>query len=122
MGFREEYTRFFKEFGESRKIVLSTSLNDVVTSRTMSVVVLDEKIYFQTDKTLRKYRQLKENSNVSLCIDNFQIEEYCEEVRVPLENAEFCNAYKKYFLGSYTRYTSLNNERLFVVKPRFIER
>ena len=103
-------------------MVLSTSLNDIVTSRTMSIIVLDEKIYFQTDKTLRKYRQLKGNSNVSLCIDNIQIEGYCEEVGRPLENIEFSNAFKKHFLSSYTRYTSLQNERLFEVIPTRIER
>lgn len=122
MGFQEEYTKFYKEFGESKKMVLSTSLNDIVTSRTMSIIVLDEKIYFQTDKTLRKYRQLKGNSNVSLCIDNIQIEGYCEEVGRPLENIEFSHAFKKHFLSSYTSYTSLKNERLFEVIPTRIER
>lgn len=122
MGFQEEYTKFYKEFGESKKMVLSTSLNDIVTSRTMSIIVLDEKLYFQTDKTLRKYRQLKGNSNVSLCIDNIQIEGCCEEVGRPLENIEFSNAFKKHFLSSYTRYTSLKNERLFEVIPTRIER
>ena len=122
MGFQEEYTKFYKEFGESREMVLSTSLNDIVTSRTMSIIVLDEKLYFQTDKTLRKYRQLKGNFNVSLCIGNIQIEGYCEEAGIPLENAEFSNAFKKHFGGSYSAYTSLKNERLFIVKPTFIER
>lgn len=103
-------------------MVLSTSLNDIVTSRTMCIIVLDEKLYFQTDKTFRKYRQLKGNSNVSLCIDNIQIEGYCEEVGIPLESIGFSNAFKRHFGGSYTAYTSLKNERLFVVKPTFIER
>lgn len=55
-------------------MVLSTSLNDVVTSRMMSVVLINKKIYFQTDRTFRKYRQLKENPRVSLCVDNMQID------------------------------------------------
>lgn len=77
----------------------------------MSIIVLDEKLYFQMDMTLRKYKQLKGNSNVLLCIDNIQIEGYCEEVGIPLENIAFSNAFKKYFLSSYTRYASLKNER-----------
>lgn len=120
--FQEEYTRFFKEFGESRKMVLSTSLHDIVSSRTMSIVALDERLYFQTDKTSRKYNQLKGNPNVSLCIDNIQIEGHCEEVGIPLENIEFSNAFKKHFLSSYIGYTSLKNERLFVVIPSYIQR
>lgn len=122
MVFQEEYIKFYQEFGESKKMVLSTSLNNNVTSRTMSIIVLNEKLYFQTDKTLRKYRQLKDNPNVSLCIDNIQIEGYCEEVGIPLENIEFSNAFKKHFLSSYISYTSLKNERLFEVIPTRIER
>lgn len=122
MEFQEKYTKFYQEFGESKKMVLSTSLNDVVTARTMSIVVLNEKLYFQTDRTFRKYRQLKGNANVSLCIDNVQIEGTCEELGAPLEHAEFSHAYQKYFPSSYTRYTALQNERLFVVTPTFIER
>ena len=122
MKFQEAYSNFYKELGENKKMVLSTSRNDVVTSRMMSMIVLNKKLYFQTDKTLRKYSQLKENPNVSLCIDNIQIEGHCEEVGSPLENLEFINAYKKYFPSSYARYTALDNERLFAVTPTFIER
>ena len=53
-----EVVNFYKELGESKKMVLSTSLNDVVTSRMMSIVVLNKKIYFQTDRTFRKYKQI----------------------------------------------------------------
>lgn len=122
MEFQEAYSNFYKELGENKKMVLSTSRNDVVTSRMMSIIVLNKKLYFQTDKTLRKYNQLKENPNVSLCIDNIQIEGHCEKVGSPLENLEFINAYKKYFPNSYARYTALGNERLFAVTPTFIER
>lgn len=122
MEFQEAYANFYKEFAESKKMVLSTSLNDVVTSRMMSIIVLNKKMYFQTDKTFRKYSQLKGNPNVSLCIDNIQIEGHCEEIGHPSENIEFCEAYKKYYTGSYMRYTPLDSERLFAVKPTFIER
>ena len=83
MEFQEAYSNFYKELGENKKMVLSTSRNDVVTSRMMSIIVLNKKLYFQTDKTLRKYNQLKENPNVSLCIDNIQIEGHCEKSREP---------------------------------------
>lgn len=120
--FEDEYLKFWQEFGESKKMVLSTSLNDIVTSRMMSMVVLDKKIYFQTDRTFRKYSQLKGNPNVSLCIDNIQMEGYCEEIGKPDEDIEFSNAYQKHFPSSYMRYTVLESERLFVVRPMFIER
>lgn len=112
----------FRELGEAAKMVLSTSLNDVVTSRMMSVVILDGRLYFQTDRTLRKYGQLTGNANVALCADNLQIEGRCEEAGRPLENAAFCAAYRKHFPGSYDAYTALKNERLFSVTPTRIER
>lgn len=120
--FEEEYLKFWREFGKSKKMVLSTALNDIVTSRTMSVIHLDGKLYFQTDNTLRKYKQLKGNPHVALCIDNIQIEGLCEEIGSPVENEDFCNAYRDCFTSSFNRYTSLKNERLFVVLPTFIER
>lgn len=120
--FSEEYKRFWKEFGNSKKMVLSTSLNNVVTSRMMSIVVIDGKLYFQTDNTFRKYEQLKGNSNVALCIDNVQIQGRCEEIGHPLDDVDFCSTYKAYFPDSYNNYTALKNERLFVVTPTFIEK
>lgn len=122
MEFGEAYEKFYKELGHSRKMVLSTSLNDMVTSRMMSIVVINRKLYFQTDRTFRKYKQLKENPRVSLCGDNIQIEGYCKEVGHPLENIAFSGIYKKYFLSSYTRYSSLKNECLFEVTPTFAEK
>ncbi len=122
MAFSEEYEKFFQELGESKKMVLSTSLNDIVTSRMMSIVVVNKTIYFQTDKTFRKYEHLKGNPRVSLCADNIQIEGYCEEIGSPLDHAEFLSAYKKYFPSSYTRYSSLKNECLFTVTPLFVQK
>lgn len=122
MTFEKEYMKFWKDFGDSKKMVLSTSLNDIVTSRMMSIVVINEKLYFQTDNTFRKYNQLKSNPNVALCIDNIQIEGVSEEIGHPMEHTDFCNAYKRCFPNSFDRYSSLENERLFVVTPTFIEK
>lgn len=122
MDFDKVYSNFFQELGESKKMVLSTSLNNIVTSRMVSIIIFNKKLYFQTDMTSRKYEQLKHNFNVSLCIDNIQIDGYCKEIGRPVENIKFTNLYEKYFLNAYTRYTFLKNERLFVINPIFIEK
>ena len=49
MEFNQQYANFWKKFGASKKMVLSTSFNDIVTSRMMSIVCIDEKLYFQTN-------------------------------------------------------------------------
>ena len=77
--FIERYEAFLTEFGQGRKMVLSTSENDRVSSRMMSIVLINGIFCFQTDTELRKYHQLTVNPNVALCIDNIQIEGICSE-------------------------------------------
>ncbi len=120
--FSQKYELFLLEFGKGRKMVLSTSENNRVSSRMMSVVQIDGMFYFQTDITFNKYHQIVSNHNVALCIDNIQIEGICEEIGHPLQSAPFCNIFQECFKGSYDAYTSLQNERLFSVKPMYIKR
>lgn len=121
----EEYNikvnEFFDRLGNAKKMVLSTSFKDEVSSRMMSLVIINHCFYFQNDSTFRKYHQLKNNSHVSLCIDNIQIEGVSEELGHPLENAEFSEQFKKNFVGSYNLYTNLKNERLFKITPNYIK-
>lgn len=117
-----EYEKFLFDFGKGRKMVLSTAEDNIVSSRMMSIVLINGIFYFQTDITFKKYHQLSKNCNVALCIDNIQIEGICKEIGHPLNNASFCNQFQKCFRGSYDAYTSLKNERLFIVKPTYIER
>ncbi|MDE6725958.1 MAG: pyridoxamine 5'-phosphate oxidase family protein, partial [Ruminiclostridium sp.] len=120
--FSQKYGSFLLEFGKGKKMVLSSSENSRVSSRMMSVVQIDGMFYFQTDITFKKYHQIVSNHNVALCIDNIQIEGICEEIGHPLQFAPFCNIFQECFKGSYDAYTSLQNERLFSIKPMYIER
>ena len=47
--FQERYQQFWEELGSGKVMVLSTSLNGIVSSRSMSIVILKEKLFFQTD-------------------------------------------------------------------------
>jgi hypothetical protein len=120
--FSQRLREFFFEFGKGRKMVLSTSENYSVSARMMSVVQINGEFYFQTDRKLRKYRQLSANRNAALCIDNIQIEGICEELGCPLDNAAFSEAFRECFRGSFDAYTALENERLFVLRPKYIQR
>lgn len=120
--FYQKVTAFFSDFGKGRKMVLSTSENGRVSSRMMSIVQIGGELYFQTDKTMKKYTQIMKNNNVALCIDNIQIEGRCTEAGHPLDNAAFCDIFQECFKSSYSAYSALSNERLFVVKPLYIER
>ena len=122
MEFIEAYEHFLKKLGKGKRMVLSTSYNDIVTSRTMSIIQMNGKLYFQTDRTSKKYKQLMKNPHISLCMENIQIVGQCKEIGQPLENIDFISAYKKNFLDSYTRYSSLANERLFEINPTYVEK
>ncbi len=122
MEFATAYTKFWQELGPARKMVLATALAEKVTARMMSVVVLEKKLYFQTDLTFRKYQQIRSNPHVALCADNIQIEGYCQEEGIPACHAAFSSAFQAHFPGSYQRYSVLQHERVFSVTPTFIER
>ena len=47
MEFEEKYKEFYEILSESKKMVLSTSLNDNVTSRMMSIIILNENYIFK---------------------------------------------------------------------------
>ena len=85
--FNDKYNAFLTGFGQGRKMVLSTSENNKVSSRMMSVILINGEFYFQT-----------------------------------LDNDLFCDIFQKCFKGSFEAYSSLKNERLFCVKPLFVER
>ena len=120
--FTEKLSAFLSDFGSGRTMVLSTSENDRVSSRMMSVVRIDDGFYFQTDTELRKYRQLSANKYAALCIDNIQIEGVCEETGRPVDCPDFCEVFRSCFKGSYDAYSGLENERLFVLRPVYIQR
>ncbi len=121
-NFDEKYIELFKSLGESKSMVLSTSLNDYVTSRTVSIIIAEHKLYFQTDKLSVKYEQIHRNPNVSLCIDNIQIEGQCTEIGAPTDCPFFCELYKRHFPIAFDMYSHLQNERLFCVIPLCIKK
>ena len=121
-SFKEKYEAFLAEFIKGKTMVLSSSANNKVSSRMMSIVSYNGLFYFQTDKTLRKYTQLINNPHIALCSANIQIEGICAEIGHPTDNPLFCKVYKECFNSSFNKYSSLKNERLFVVKPIYVER
>lgn len=120
--FASKIDEVYHQIGEHAHLVLATSRNQHVSARTMSFIIIDNNFYFQTDNTFRKYQDVKQNHYVAICIDNIQIEGICEEYGQPLENKQFMAKFQKYFPSSYQAYSSLSSERLFVVKPIFIQR
>ncbi len=121
-NFERKLQQVYEQMGDHAIMVLATSCNDRVSARKMSFIIDDGLFYFQTDNTFRKYQDIKANPHVALCFDNIQMEGICEELGCPLEHLKFCDLFKKYFSSSYEAYSSLTSERLFVIRPAFMQR
>lgn len=115
--------KIFEELKNKSHMVLGTSANNRVTTRNVSTIFINGKIYFQTDVELLKYIQIMQNSNVSLCELDMQVEGTAKVLGHPLEkqNQEFFNTFSKKHKGSFERYTYLPNEVVIEVTPKFIE-
>jgi uncharacterized pyridoxamine 5'-phosphate oxidase family protein len=108
--------------GAQKFLVLATSSDDRVTARTMGYVNKGLTIYFQTDKTSLKVKQIERNPNVALCGANVQIEGLARIRNHPLDpsNREFIDLLKKKHTLAFNTYSHLKNEIVIEVEPRLI--
>lgn len=119
--FKEKSAHLFESFGSHKVMVLATGDNNRISARSMSVIIFNGKMYFQTDVNSCKYNCLINNDNVALCFNNVSIEGKAKKLGHPLENKNFCDLYSTNFKGSFNSYTSLANEMLFEVSPVIIK-
>ena len=113
----------FEILEKNKHIVLATCLNDEPTARTVSHIILDNKIYFQTDIKFDKCMQIEENNNVALCLDNYQIEGTAKILEHPLneKNERFLNKFKQVHENSFKEYSTLEDEVVIEINPIFIK-
>ena len=114
----------FDLLDNNKHIVLATSYNDLVTARTISYVMINGKLYFQTLKTYEKVNQINHNNKVALCIDNLQIEGLAKIVGHPFDNKNniFLELYKEKHNSAYKKYSSLADEVVIEVTISKISR
>lgn len=114
-----EFKRLFDTLEKAKHMVLATSSNNRVSARTMSFVLVNEKLYFQTDKNFDKYQQIKDNPLAAVCWSNIQLEGRCRILGHAFEpqNHFFKEAYEKNHKGSYDAYTHLDNTEVIEITP-----
>lgn len=106
---------------DKRKIiVLATCSDNIVTARSMSYVMVNNKICFQTSTAFKKYEQIANNPNVALCTDNIQIEGIAAIKNNPYEKKEFLELFKKVHRGSFDKYSHMQSEVVIEVEPTFV--
>ena len=99
--------------------VLSTSLNDYVTSRPMSIVHIGLDVFFQTNTCYVKHEQMKANKHVALCSQNISIEGIAEDIGdwSNGDKAEIMELYKSKHKNSFDAYGMLNGQTVYKVTP-----
>ena len=117
--FTRELEAFFSKTGAAEKMVLATSADNRVTARTMSCIIQERVIYFQTDRNLLKYQQISSNPRVALCSGNAQIEGIAQDIGHPSnkENTFFTSLFRQHYERAFTLYSSLPNEAVIKVEP-----
>lgn len=118
--FPEQLTRLWDKIGTHGIMTLSTCADNRVTSRSMSMVVIDGRFYCQTDETYLKCRQISENPRVALCFQNLSVEGVCGIIGKPCEHPVFIGALKTYFPSAYTRWSALPTECVLEITPTLI--
>lgn len=106
--FLEARKSLLSQFDKSGNVVLSTSLNDVVTSRTVSVIPFNNALYFTSIKRpgAVKMAQIEKNPNVAICVNTTQITGVATVLGLASEeeNAEVMEIYKEKLPESYERF------------------
>ena len=120
LDFENELEKIFEQIGKAKFAVLATSSQNKPTARTMSIVFIDNKIYCQTSNEYVKFKQICENDNVALCIENIQIEGIANIKGKTIEQNKFIEIYKKNHNGSYKKYSALDESRLIEIAPKKI--
>lgn len=119
LNFESEKDNFFNLLGESKTMVLATTDGENVSARNLSIIIDNDKFYFQTDSNFKKCRDIEKNNNVALCVDNIQIEGKVTNTGYfygkDFEN--FKIKFKKYHIGSYKAYSKLIYNKIFEIEP-----
>lgn len=98
-----------------KNMVLATSYQDKVTARSVSTIVVDSKIYFQTANNMEKYYQIQKNCNVALTKGFYQIEGTAKAIGGWQDHPLLAANYKLIHQSSYDNYGLLPVEEVIEV-------
>ena len=117
IDFDKAFQRTLSKLEKKGICILATSVNDKVTARSISIVIYDEKIAFQTSENTEKFQQIEQNQNVGLSIDNFQIIGQAKIKAHPFKEEKFIGRFKQKHAGSFKNYSDMKSERVVEVIP-----
>lgn len=122
LDFYEVSSETLKMLEDIKEMVFSTSLNDHVTSRTVSMACKGMTVVFLSYKNNTKCIQIQGNPNVALCIDKIQIEGTAAMRGLLRDenNAAYSDIYKEKQERYFNRCKNKDNMDLITVDINFI--
>jgi uncharacterized pyridoxamine 5'-phosphate oxidase family protein len=115
LNYKIEIQKIFDQLSKNKIISLATCVQNYPTVRTLSFIIHNKKIYFQTGIDLIKYQQICENKNSALCSENIQIEGIANIIGKPMDNNSIMEIYKKHHPNSFETYSHYDKEILVEV-------
>ena len=123
MDFEQMKNKIFEGIGSSFFGTLATHDEDSVSARTMSIIVVNDHFYFQTDKNSNKFRQININGMCAIAYEKYQIMGKCKILEHPFleKNKTIYEAFKNAFPSAAKKYSGLEQETLIEVTPMVIK-
>ena len=104
-------------FSKIKYVVLATANKDgIVTASQMCVISDGTTLYFQTNPTFEKARNIMENPNVAVTIGNVYCKGQASIIGHPTDNNYFVTQMRKKHNKTYENYTNLPNQILIKVE------
>lgn len=108
--------KMVKLLSKTNYVVLATASKDgIVTASKMCVIAEGTTLYFQTDSKFEKARNIIENPNVAITIENIYFKGQATIIGHPSENQYFVEKMKERHYQTYENYTDLPNQILIKV-------
>lgn len=117
--YEKETERFYQFLKDHSTWVLATGVGSDISARSMSIISIGTKIYFQTDINFEKYGHLQRNPNAALCCGNYQIKGHAKILGATTDmvNAHIMNYYKEIHPDSFRRYSNKRDSCLIEIEP-----
>lgn len=111
-----------EKLGKTLIAVLSTCADKKVSARSMSIVFINEKIYFQTDSRFKKAKQMEENPYAVICFENISIEGTITDHGAGKNevNKHFLEVFAEKHPGSFRQYSFGLNQKVYSLSPKLI--
>lgn len=123
MTFEKACEILWSKLGDHKIAQIAASYKDIPSIRTISAIMIDQRIFFKTDKNFDKTKQLLANPKIAIAFYSVYIQGHVinHGLVVDQPGRVFEKKYKEVFWQSYNAYSHEDDEILLEVIPESVE-